>query len=141
VMVRGDMPMDVFLELPKGASDAPKPDAPKTAEPQAPDEKRTQHVGEPGRGSKPKPAAAAPPGAVAEPNMPGDATSVPVQQAAAPSAPATKHAASAATHARPEPEKPAALAGGEATAQHQAAPVTPAPAPAQKPQGIPDNPF
>jgi serine/threonine protein phosphatase PrpC len=136
VMVRGDMPMDVFLELPKGASDAPKPDAPKAAETPAPEEKRASTEAEPRR-SKPKPSEAAPQqDTVAQPSAPN----VPVQEVAAPAGPATKHSGSAA-RARPEPEKSTTLSGSEPTAQHQATAATPAPAAAPKPQEIPDNPF
>ena len=53
VMVRGDMPMDVFLELPKGASDGPRAEAPKAPEEAAPRRSRRRVCAS--RSARPRP--------------------------------------------------------------------------------------
>jgi serine/threonine protein phosphatase PrpC len=142
VMVRGDMPMDVFLELPKGASDAPKPEVAKP-DVSAPEEKPAPRAQEPKPVPKPVHERVAPstePGVVVAPSPPVNA---PAQQPVVVVKPATPEPAPQTPNA-PRPrsrsnDKPTGLSGSEATAQHQGVPATPAPA--QKPQDIPDNPF
>jgi protein phosphatase len=148
VMVRGDMPMDVFLELPKGASDAPKPETPKP-EVAAPEPKPAPRAREPKPAAKPEPEqheapSAEPQGVVAAPSPPASAPSAapaPVVAVKPSAAPEAAPQAPAAPRPRPRNEKPAGLSGSEATAQHQQPAAPAAPAPAQKPQDIPDNPF
>jgi hypothetical protein len=148
VMVRGDMPMDVFLELPKGASDAPKPDAPKP-EVAAPEQKPAPRIRESKPAAKPEndrgAAGSQPQGVVTAP-PPAAAPSAPApsQAPVVVVKPATPETPSQAPASAPRPrahnDKPAGMSGAEATAQHQGAPAA-APAPVQKPQDIPDNPF
>jgi protein phosphatase len=129
VTVRGDMPMDVFLEMPKGASEqaaVPGKDAASSDGPSAPgDAPKRAHAGEPSR----KP----------EGTSSHAASRKHAQAATNEHTPSEHHDTSPA--ANPEPDtksaKPPKQPGVEATAQRAA----PAPEPAQKPQTIPDNPF
>ena len=156
VSVRGDMPMDVFLELPKPASEGaaqaapqqPETAAPQTAEnapaPQAaprPASKRPRASAEP----KPDKAAAA------QATAATPAASAPVvahlatEPAAALPKPkpepvaATRKAQPAAPKPKPEPAKPSSSlpSNAEASTQHGGAE---APTPSPK-QAIPENPF
>jgi serine/threonine protein phosphatase PrpC len=123
VTVRGDTPMDVFLELPKGAS--AQAATPSPGAENAPAES-SKHAGSP----------EAAPKAEAQPHSSGHrharaAASTSHAEHAEPEAQAPSEPAQSAQTA----VKPAPIA--EPTAQKTAA----APAPAQKPQAIPDNPF
>jgi serine/threonine protein phosphatase PrpC len=157
VTVRGDMPMDVFLELPKGASEgptavpaaaaqqdqaAPKPEAapaaaPIVAKPAKPSS--TELAAKPEHhhhhADAQKPAEAAP--VAAQPKSPQPKAEPEPAVAPATSAPQPEHAQA------PHPAaavKPAAAPVLPSSAEASAKPGSPATAPAPK-QAIPDNPF
>jgi protein phosphatase len=126
VTVRGDMPMDVFLEMPKGASEqaaVPGKDA-------APDATNTA-------GDTPK----RPRGAEPTRKPEGASSHSASRKHAQPSERAPSERRDTAPPGSSEPDnksaKPVKQPGSEATAQRTA----PAPEPVQKPQTIPDNPF
>jgi protein phosphatase len=151
VTVRGDMPMDVFLELPKGASEqpqaaaAPKPEgeaaapAPEKASPEDDEAARARREARAARNAAKREAAESAKAPAAAP-VEEHAAAAPV-----PAAEQVKPAAEpkpAAAHDKPAPS--ALPSGAEASAQPKApaaAPAPAAPAPVAKPQAIPDNPF
>ncbi|HEX7480668.1 MAG TPA: protein phosphatase 2C domain-containing protein [Polyangiales bacterium] len=117
VTVRPDVPLDVYLKLPSGASDtAPKELAPKAAEPAG---------AMPTPSAAPREPAAKQPVAAPEPKPRAEAPKAEAARAtAAELVVAPAHAPAAA---QPAPSKPSAAAA--------------APAPAGKPEKLPDNPF
>ena len=151
VTVGGDMPMDVFLALPKGKGASAEPTVAAAPEP-APEpaalagsEQQLEpkldktlarkaspaHRADEARPREPAKEAAALP-AVEHARAPAPAlTPVVVQPAPAPSAPPAQHGTQPS-------DKPGSLSAAEASVQQHPAP---APAPTPKPEAIPDNPF
>ena len=145
VTVRGDMPMDVFLELPKGASEQPQQaakqpsqEAHAAAADDDGDSAATRARREAARAARNAAAAAKREAAEPAPIAPAPTQLAvpPGERVVAPLAPSMQLKPS------PAPAKPAASplpSSAEASAQPKPPVVAPAPAP--KPQGIPDNPF
>jgi protein phosphatase len=135
VTVRGDMPMDVFLQLPKGAS--PRADAQEAAaaEDEAPEPVAAERAPRP-KPSPPDSTAEAPRAPATAPTPPAAAVKPPAVEPERPSPPREAVAAPTPAPTAPRRETPLPKVS-DPTAGREPAPVAPAP----KPADIPDNPF